>query len=66
MTVTTARPAWWLRLGDLVRTLIGAPSYERYLAHVSVAHPDDIPLGRETFIRQRMEARYSRPGSRCC
>ena len=49
-----------------VRAMMGAPDYERYLAHVRARHPDVEPLSREAFVRERLEARYSRPGSRCC
>jgi len=49
-----------------VRTAIGAPDYERYVAHMRERHPDARPLTREEFLRERQEARYSRPGSRCC
>jgi uncharacterized short protein YbdD (DUF466 family) len=58
--------AWWQRIAELVRAVIGAPSYERYLAHMRAAHPGRAPLGRDDFIRSRLEARYSKPGARCC
>ena len=57
----------WLRLAaGVVRTLVGAPDYERYVAHMRGHHPDSEPISRDEFMRQRMESRYSRPGSRCC
>jgi len=49
-----------------VRTIIGAPDYERYVEHVRLCHPDRAPLTRDEFARERMEDRYSRPGTRCC
>lgn len=58
--------AWLRQLGELVRAVIGAPSYERYLAHMSAVHPGRAPLERDDFIRSRLEARYSKPGARCC
>lgn len=58
--------AWLRQLGELVRAVIGAPSYERYLAHMSAAHPGRAPLARDDFIRSRLETRYSKPGARCC
>ena len=54
------------RLASLVRRIIGAPDYDTYLAHVRQCHPDATPLSRDDFARQRLEDRYSRPGSRCC
>ena len=49
-----------------LRTVIGVPDYERYLAHVRRHHPDIAPLSREAFVRERLDARYARPGARCC
>ncbi len=48
------------------RFVVGAPDYDRYLAHARERHPDRAPLSRREFERQRLEDRYSRPGSRCC
>jgi uncharacterized short protein YbdD (DUF466 family) len=28
--------------------------------------PEAVVFTREEFVRHRLEARYSRPGSRCC
>jgi uncharacterized short protein YbdD (DUF466 family) len=49
-----------------LRTVIGVPDYERYVAHVRRRHPGCEPMSREAFVRERLEARYSRPGARCC
>ena len=54
------------RAAAVLRAFLGAPDYERYLAHVRRHHPGAPPLGREEFVRQRLEARYGRPGARCC
>ena len=54
------------RAARVLRTVLGAPDYERYLAHARRHHPERTPLTREAFVRERLEARYSRPGSRCC
>jgi uncharacterized short protein YbdD (DUF466 family) len=53
-------------LGALLRRIIGAPDYERYLAHVAARHPETTPLSREAFARDALARRYDRPGSRCC
>ena len=52
--------------GALVRQLLGAPDYERYLAHVREHHPGAEPLARGEFYRARLEERYCKPGARCC
>ncbi|MGQ0764322.1 MAG: YbdD/YjiX family protein [Gemmatimonadota bacterium] len=51
---------------SVLRRIIGAPDYELYLRHHTSCHPDANPLSREDFTRQRLDARYSTPGNRCC
>jgi len=53
-------------LARAIQAAIGAPDYERYLAHMRSRHPDAPLATRDEFLRERQEARYSRPGSRCC
>jgi len=48
------------------RTIIGVPDYDRYVRHMQVRHPGAPVMARAEFARARLEARYSRPGSRCC
>lgn len=55
-----------LSVARVVRTIIGAPDYDRYVAHVRQCHPDRVPLTRDEFARERLQARYSQPGNRCC
>lgn len=50
----------------VLRAIAGVPDYERYVAHVRRRHPGRAPMAREAWMRERLEARYSRPGSRCC
>ena len=50
----------------VIRQIIGVPDYERYVAHFNEAHPGCEPLTRDAFMRERLEARYNRPGSKCC
>jgi uncharacterized short protein YbdD (DUF466 family) len=54
------------RLGAVVRRIIGAPDYDRYLDHVSLRHPGTTPMSRDEFARDALARRYDRPGSRCC
>lgn len=49
-----------------LRRIVGAPDYERYVAHVRARHPGAEPLARAEFERQRLRDRYEKPGSRCC
>ena len=50
----------------VIRSIIGAPDYERYVAHMESHHAGCAVMSRDEFMRQRLESRYSRPGSRCC
>lgn len=54
------------RFARTLRFVIGAPDYERYVAHLRERHPNEEPLTRAEFASQRLDDRYSRPGSRCC
>ena len=54
------------RVAALVRRIIGAPDYDAYLVHVAARHPGRQPMSQEEFIKDRLEAKYSRPGQRCC
>jgi uncharacterized short protein YbdD (DUF466 family) len=54
------------RVGNVIRQIIGAPNYDAYIAHVREHHPDQTPLTEDAFRRERLNARYSKPGSRCC
>lgn len=58
---------WLHRLRDTARLMVGQPSYEAYLAHMTTRHPERAPMTRVEFFRDREEARYvSKGGGRCC
>lgn len=57
---------WLRRVATIVRTVVGAPDYDRYVAHMHTHHPECEPVSLDEFMRQRMESRYSKPGARCC
>jgi uncharacterized short protein YbdD (DUF466 family) len=50
----------------VVRTIIGVPNYEAYVRHHSENYPGCSPMTRQEFEKERMIAKYYRPGSRCC
>lgn len=54
------------RVAKVVRTIIGAPDYDRYVTHVRECHPERQPMTRDEFAKSRLEARYNQPGNRCC
>ncbi len=53
----------WVRT---LRTIIGVPDYDRYRRHMEANHPGCAILSPAEFAKERLEARYSKPGSRCC
>jgi uncharacterized short protein YbdD (DUF466 family) len=65
-TAIAALRARLAHLARVVRIVMGVPDYERYVAHVRRHHPGEAPLSRDAFVRERLDARYARPGSRCC
>lgn len=54
------------RAAALIRRIIGAPDYASYVRHVAECHPEQTPLTEDEFLEERLEAKYSRPGQRCC
>jgi uncharacterized short protein YbdD (DUF466 family) len=54
------------RVTAVVRRIIGAPDYSAYVKHMSVHHPECVLLSETEFLDERLTARYSTPGSRCC
>ena len=64
--ISTPPPSVLRRALRILRTIIGAPDYERYVAHMRDHHPECAVASHDEFMRQRMESRYMKPGSRCC
>lgn len=59
-----AAPALLRQARRVLRAVAGAPDYEGYVAHCRAV---GVPaLDRAAFERERLAARYDRPGSRCC
>jgi uncharacterized short protein YbdD (DUF466 family) len=54
------------RIATALRQVVGAPDYQRYVAHVRTSHPGAVPLGWDEFYRARLEERYNKPGAKCC
>ena len=57
---------WVAVAASALRTIAGAPNYERYLRHLDTHRPRTTPLTRDEFTRDRLARRYDSPGSRCC
>lgn len=56
------------QLAQAARLMVGLPDYDNYLAHMGRRHPEQVPMSREEFFRNRQEARYGGKGKvgRCC
>jgi uncharacterized short protein YbdD (DUF466 family) len=54
------------RAASAVRSILGFPDYERYLAHMRSAHPGDRVMTETEFRHMRLSDRYNRAGSKCC
>jgi uncharacterized short protein YbdD (DUF466 family) len=67
-TSAASKPAGGLlsRVARVLRRIIGAPDYERYVLHVHAAHPGEEPMSEPEFSKMQLEGKYSRPGTRCC
>ena len=65
-TATLARGTLLERVNAIIRRIIGAPDYSAYLRHATECHPEMAPLTEDEFLEERLEAKYSRPGQRCC
>ncbi|MFI5311058.1 MAG: YbdD/YjiX family protein [Gemmatimonadales bacterium] len=59
-------PGAFARAAALVRRIIGVPDYPAYLRHTAECHPESRPLTENEFLEEQLEAKYSRPGQRCC
>lgn len=58
---------WLAKLRETALLMIGQPSYEAYLAHMAARHPEQTPMSRVEFFRDREAVRYgSKGGGRCC
>jgi len=55
-----------MTIASILSRIVGAPDYDAYLAHLRECHPEQTPLSKEEFVRQRLEERYNTPGNRCC
>ena len=63
------QPFWLARMAETLRSMIGLPDYQVYVAHRRLHHPDQPMMSEGEFIRERQEARYGgRKGQtvRCC
>ncbi|MFE4812031.1 YbdD/YjiX family protein [Peribacillus simplex] len=54
---------------QFVSLLVGVPSYDTYVAHMRMHHPEDPVKARKEFFCEAQDERYNAKGgkvSRCC
>ena len=57
----------WRGFLAAVRQVVGAPDYERYLAHHAACHPGRPPLSRREHYAEFVTRRFGSGGpARCC
>ncbi len=76
MSCPDCGPSRLERFGRLARKvrqtaalMVGQPDYETYLAHRAQVHPDEAPMSRTEFFRNREDRRFgvgNNSGFRCC
>lgn len=57
------------RVRQTASLMVGQPDYETYLAHRAQLHPDETPMSRTEFFRNRENSRFgvgNNSGFRCC
>jgi uncharacterized short protein YbdD (DUF466 family) len=50
----------------VLRQVVGAPDYERYLEHHARCHAGTAPLGRRAFYADFVSWRFGPGPTRCC
>ena len=63
---------WWHKLKTLYRRsdrffhlLVGMPSYDKYVEHMRIHHPDTIPKTQKEFFTEALEAKYGAGSAKC-
>ncbi|RFU70758.1 DUF466 domain-containing protein [Peribacillus saganii] len=54
---------------QFISLLVGVPSYEKYVEHMKIHHPEQEVKSRKDFFCEAQEARFNAKGgkiSRCC
>ncbi len=55
------------RAARVVRQVVGAPDYERYLEHHAACHPGAAPLSARQYYAEFVTRRFGGAGpTRCC
>ncbi|WP_334095413.1 KCU-star family selenoprotein [Helicobacter typhlonius] len=63
---------WWQKIKLLYKRsdrflhlLVGMPSYDKYVEHMRIHHPDEIPKTQKEFFAEALEAKYGAGSTKC-
>ena len=45
--------------------LVGLPSYDKYVEHMKLHHPDKFPKSRKEFFKEALDKKYGAGGAKC-
>lgn len=57
--------ALYRRSDRFLHVLVGMPSYDKYLEHMRIHHPDKIPKTQKEFFAEALEAKYGAGSTKC-
>ena len=53
------------RSDRFLHLLVGMPSYDKYLEHMRIHHPHEIPKTQREFFKEAMEKKYGSGRAKC-
>ncbi|HIV48405.1 KCU-star family selenoprotein [uncultured Helicobacter sp.] len=53
------------RSDRFLHLLVGMPSYDKYLEHMRLHHPDKIPKSQREFFKDAIEKKYGAGRTKC-
>lgn len=57
--------ALYRRSDRFFHLLVGMPSYDKYVEHMRIHHPDKIPKTQKEFFAEALEAKYGAGRTKC-
>lgn len=53
------------RSDRFLHLLVGMPSYDKYVEHMRLHHPDKIPKTQKEFFKEALENKYGAGSAKC-
>lgn len=53
------------RSDRFLHLLVGMPSYDKYVEHMHLHHPDKIPKTQREFFKEALENKYGAGSAKC-